>query len=104
MSAYADGHLTFDLQVMDYGTTTGDLQVNIHCEHPCQSGDISVGRPAVGEWETISIPVADLVTGGLDLTRVFTGFQIYPTIGDQEGVILRVDNIFWEAEQSAFAP
>lgn len=95
MSAFAGGELSFDVRVLDYADA-GSLNVRADCVHPCSSGDINIGMPGVGEWETVTLSV-DLLTkdDGLDLTRVNTPFVVFPTwsYGAQNNVHLQVDNI-----------
>ena len=50
---------------------------------------------AMGEWETVTWNVSDLVAAGLDLTTVNTGLVVIPAIGDQGGVVYRLDNVRW---------
>ncbi len=90
------GNLQFDVKVLSYGTATG-LLIKADCVYPCTSGDIAVpgGKVADGVWETITVPIATLVTGGLNLSKLNTPFVIFPTMDKQAGVELQVDNIKW---------
>lgn len=88
------GNLQFDVKVTNYGTAAG-LIVKADCVNPCSSGDIAIGKVANGVWETITVPVATLVSGGLNLARLNTPFVIFPTWGAQAGVELQVDNVRW---------
>lgn len=95
-SAFAStGSLSFDIKVLSYGTNTGGLVVKADCVNPCSSGDINIGKPGDGVWETVTVPVSTLVTGGLNLSKVNTPFIILPKWGDQNGVHLQLDNIKW---------
>lgn len=92
MSALAGGILTFDIRVLDYGSASG-IAVRADCVHPCSSGDIDLGMVGAGDWQTVEIPVADLISGGLDLTKVNTPFVVSPSWESQAGVHLQLDNI-----------
>lgn len=91
----ADGYLEFDLKVLNYGNNTSGIVVKADCVNPCGSGDIPLGVVANGEWKTIQIPISQMVSGGLNLSKVNTPFVILPTWGQQSGVHLQVDNIRW---------
>ena len=91
----ADGYLQFDLKVVDYGNNSSGIVVKVDCVNPCSSGDIPLGFVANGEWETITVPVSQMVTGGLDLSKINTPFVILPTWGEQNSVHLQLDNIRW---------
>ena len=94
LSAFANGYLVFDIQVLDYGNANG-LVVKADCVNPCSSGDIPIGKVADGEWQTVVVSVADSMAG-LDLQRVDTPFAIMPSWGEQTGGIhLQVDNVRW---------
>ncbi len=99
-SDFADGALVFDVKVLDYADTTGGISFKIDCLHPCSTGDQVLGVVGDGVWETITVPVADLVNAGLNLNAVNTGLVIYPTWGDQKGVTFRFDNVRWEKEMA----
>ena len=89
------GYLSFDIKVLSYGTNTGGLVVKADCVNPCSSGDINIGKPGNGVWETVTVPVSTMVTGGLNLSKVNTPFIILPKWDDQKGVHLQLDNIKW---------
>lgn len=89
------GYLSFDIKVLSYGTNTGGLIVKADCVNPCSSGDISIGKPGDGVWETVTVPVSTFKAGGLNLTKVNTPFIILPKWDDQKGVHMQLDNIKW---------
>lgn len=91
----ADGYLSFDVKVLDYGVNTAGLVVKADCVNPCSSGDIGIGVVGDGVWETVTVPVSQMVTGGLNAAKVDTPFVLLPTWGSQEGVHLQLDNIRW---------
>jgi len=95
MSAYAAGNVNFDIKVENPGTNNAGFVMKIDCVYPCSSGDQAIGTMGLAGWETISIPVSQLVAGGLDLTNVNTGIVIFPAAGEQSGVVFRLDNIHW---------
>ena len=100
LSAYATGTVSFDIKVDDYGANTDGMTMKIDCVFPCTSGDQRIGRVGDGEWETVSIPVAQLLGGGLDLSSVNTGLVIFPT--DQSvALTFQLDNIQWLPGQAS---
>ena len=101
---FTEGALVFDVKVLDYAQTTAGLSFKIDCIYPCTTGDQVLGVVGDGEWETITVPVSDLVAAGLDVNTVNTGLVIYPTWGDQQGVNFLVDNVRWEKTLSGPQP
>ena len=94
MSDYADeGKISFDIKIV--GANTNGMLAKIDCVYPCTSGDQALTLDAMGEWETVTWNVSDLVASGLDLTTVNTGLVVIPAIGDQAGVVYRLDNVRW---------
>ena len=101
MSGFSTGNITFDIRVTDYGSNTTGMAMKIDCIFPCSSGDYDLGVVGNGEWESISISIADLISAGLDITSVNTGIVIYPAPGDQAGVTFEIDNIMWAVGEPA---
>ncbi len=94
LTAYSEGEVAFDLIVTDYGDNTSGMTMKIDCTFPCTSGDQSLGMVAEGVWETIRVPVKELIFDGLDVAGVNTGLVLFPTT--QGGNInFRIDNIRW---------
>jgi hypothetical protein len=96
MSSLNAGSLIFDIKVTDYGSNTSGMVYKVDCTDPCSTGDQVLGVVGDGEWETITIPVADLITAGLDTSKVNAPLVLFPTWGDQQGVIFQLDNVRWE--------
>ena len=93
LSAYAGGVVSFDINV-DYDGNAGGMAMKIDCIFPCTSGDQPIGRVGDGAWETVEIPVVQLLGGGLNLTAVNTGLVIFPT--DQSvALTFQLDNVQW---------
>jgi len=90
----------FDIKVLDYGTNTTGMTFKIDCFFPCTSGDKNLGAIADGVWETVSFPVSQLTSTGLDLSAVNTGIVVFPTT-QAGGITFRVDNIRWVAQTEA---
>ena len=101
VSAYSAGALVFDILVTDYGTNTTGMTAKVDCFFPCTSGDRNLGVIADGVWETVTIPVSQLVSGGLDLSNINTGIVVFPTTPQSGGITFQLDNIRWEAETEA---
>ena len=87
LSAYAEGSLVFDVKVI-----SGDnrISMKLDCQWPCTSGEQALGHHN-SAWETVTIPIATLVAGGLDLQQVNTGLVIWAT--GTNSTVFRIDNI-----------
>jgi hypothetical protein len=95
LSAYAKGALEFDVRILDRGLYNVPLEVKLECVYPCQSKEHVLDVPTLNQWTSISLPIADFVAEGLDLTKVNIPFQIFPAWGVQDGAHFQVDNIRW---------
>lgn len=104
LTALVDGNLVFDIKVTDYADTTSGITYKVDCIFPCTTGDQLLGVVGDGEWETITIPVSDLVAKGLDITSVNAPIVLFPTWGDQQGVTFQVDNIRWQLGDDDVTP
>jgi len=97
LSTFIGGKLKFDLYVETYGTNLENLIVEVHGNNN-GNGVVDIGRPAVGQWHTIELPLGQ---GQNSLNAAFgtinTPFGILPFWGGQgTGVHLQVDNVRWE--------
>jgi len=92
-----DGYLSFDIKVLSYGSNTQGLQAGVWCGWPCGSHNLDLPDiPADGNWHTIAVPIKDFLGWGtLDLSKVVEPFVIFPTLDNQRGVHIQVDNIRW---------
>ena len=94
LSAYAPGTVSFDIKVDNYGANDLGMTMKIDCVFPCTSGDQPIGKVGDGDWETVRIPVAQLLGGGLNLATVNTGIVIFPA--DQGSALtFHLDNVQW---------
>ena len=94
LSAYANGALEFDVRIFDLGTYNAPLMVKLECIYPCQSAEYPL-PVTLNKWLSISLPIADMVRDGLDLTKVNIPFQIATDWSVQNGAHFQVDNIRW---------
>ena len=88
--------LSFDLKVVDDPRTNQDFFIKMDCGHPCSSGDFAIETPDTGIWTHYDIPVSELIDNlgsTLDLSRVDTPLVIFPAWGNQQGVVMQIDNI-----------
>ena len=104
LTSFSGGNLIFDIKVTDYASSTGGITFKVDCISPCGTGDQSLGVVGDGQWQTISIDVADLVGYGLNLSSTSTGLVIFPKWGDQQGVTLQLDNIRWQIAEVTDTP
>ena len=95
MSEYAAGAINFDVKVIDAGENTTGWIMKADCVYPCTSGDQAIGTAGLSGWETVQVPVSQLVDGGLDLTKVSTGLVIWPDPAANELFKYRIDNVYW---------
>ena len=94
LSAYAPGAVSFDIKVDDYGANDAGMTMKIDCVFPCTSGDQDIGKVGDGEWETVHVPVARLLGGGLNLSTVNTGIVVFPT-EQSSPLTFELDNVQW---------
>ena len=91
LSAYSTGNIIFDIK-----TVTGDSNytMKVDCVYPCTSGDKAIGSHGASGWETVTVPVAELVSAGLQLVSVDTGIVIWASA--YTSTIFQLDNVRWE--------
>ncbi|WP_157960339.1 putative glycoside hydrolase [Marinimicrobium alkaliphilum] len=94
LSAFADGHVVFDIKVVNAGSNTGAFVMKAEGggENPGADHDLTVATD--GAWETKTIAISEL--GILDMTAVDVPFSLWPAAGTQGGVVFQLDNIRWE--------
>jgi len=97
---YADGHLTFDVRVLDWGWSERMLVVRVLCGYPCGSESKRFSVPKLNEWHSVKISVAELIESGLDASKVDIGLAISPTWNRMQGVHFQMDNIRWVKGES----
>ncbi|NMH65728.1 glycoside hydrolase family 16 protein [Shewanella salipaludis] len=88
--------LNFDLYVEADPRASRDFVIKMDCVFPCGSGDYPITSPEIGSWSHYSIPLSELVShpgSTLDLSRVDTPLVVFPAWGNQQGVVLLVDNV-----------
>ena len=88
--------IEFDLMRVVDSRKNGGLMMKMDCFYPCGTGNVPLKLAPIGEWETYQLKLRDLVKhpgSTLDLTNVNTPLVIFPEWDNQEGVILRIDNV-----------
>lgn len=86
--------IEFDLRIVaDPRAVKDPIIFRADCTYPCSSGDRSLGYPGLNVWTHYSISLAELSSAGLNLSAVNTPFVIAPLSGNENGVVLQVDNI-----------
>lgn len=94
LSDFNNGWITFDVKVISAGSNAGFV-MKIDCIFPCSSGDRYLGNIGNDGWQSVAVPLSDLVVGGLDLTQVNTGLVLFPPVGDTASVVYQLDNVKW---------
>ncbi len=91
LSTYSTGNIIFDIK-----TVSGDSNytMKVDCVYPCTSGDKTIGSHGASGWETVIVPVAELVSAGLQLVSVDTGIVIWASAFTS--TIFQLDNVRWE--------
>ena len=91
LSAYSTGNIIFDIK-----TVSGDSNytMKVDCVYSCTSGDKTIGSHGASGWETVIVPVAELVSAGLQLVSVDTGIVIWASA--YTSTIFQLDNVRWE--------
>jgi endoglucanase Acf2 len=88
VSGFANGNVVFDVKVI---SGDSNITMKLDCVYPCTSGDQNLGSRGAAGWETVEIPFATLVAGGLDLTNVNTGIVVWAT--NATSTVFRIDNV-----------
>ena len=91
LSTYSTGSIIFDIK-----TVSGDSNytMKVDCVYSCTSGDKTIGSHGASGWETVIVPVAELVSAGLQLVSVDTGIVIWASA--YTSTIFQLDNVRWE--------
>ncbi len=93
LSAYATGSLKFDIKVIDLGTEQKPVTFKMVCGWPCESTELLIRPETLGEWQTIEVPLSQLVERGLDLTKVTVALEVMSSWNHQSGAHFQLDNI-----------
>ncbi len=105
-SKLAGGTLEFDLMVLsdpDLPAAQHPWKMAVNCAYPCGTGDIPLsesleGRaPTPGAWQHFTFAIDDLVARGLKLEKLDTPLVIFPSWGNQQGAVFRLDNLVVKA-------
>ena len=89
-------YIEFDVQRLVDLRTTDSLLMKIDCFHPCSTGEVPIGSAEVGEWKSYRMALGELKGrpgSSLDLTNVNTPLVLLPQWDNQNGVVIRVDNV-----------
>lgn len=100
LAEFSSGSINFDIKII-----SGDPSITfkLDCFYPCTSGDVALGAQATGEWLTVSYPLADLVSSGLDLSNVNTGLVIWAS--QFTDTVFHIDNVFFStSDENAVVP
>ncbi|MDF2178877.1 family 16 glycosylhydrolase [Aliiglaciecola sp. CAU 1673] len=88
--------IEFDLKVVEDPRTDRQFVVKMDCGYPCGSGDYPINAPEIGQWQHYQIALADLVNhpgSSLNLANVDTPLVFLPAWGNQQGVVVQIDNV-----------
>jgi hypothetical protein len=85
--------LSFDMLVVDRGTSAGEFMIKMEDGLSGSTGDVSIGTPEVGVWKTINVKLSVLESKGIDLGYITLPMVIFPKWGDQQGVNFQLNNI-----------
>ena len=88
VSGFASGSVVFDVKVV---SGDSNITMKLDCVYPCTSGDQDLGSKGAAGWETVEVPFATLMAGGLNLTSVNTGIVIWAT--NATSTVFRIDNV-----------
>ena len=99
LSAFASngGYLEFDLRVLDAGASSGEFLVWVSSPGGSSASYVIIPSVALGEWETVTVEISDLLIGGhpdFDLATIAQPFVFFP-MDDQTGVHVQLDNVRW---------
>ncbi len=88
--------MSFDLRVLTDPRDSGGMVMKVDCQFPCGTGDIPLEAAPVGDWTTYSYTMGDLRAhpgSTLNAKNIDTPLVIFPTWGQQEGVVFQIDNV-----------
>jgi len=85
--------LSFDILVVDRGASAGEFMIKMEDGISGSTGDVSIGIPDVGVWQTINVKLSTLEAKGIDLGYITVPMVIFPKWGDQQGVNFQLNNI-----------
>ncbi len=88
LSDYSQGAIEFDIKVI---SGDSNITMKLDCIFPCTSGNQNLGSKGAAGWESVAIPLSQLVSGGLDLSRVNTGIVIWAT--NTTSTVFQIDNV-----------
>ena len=107
MSHYAGGTLEFDINVIQQPSNPAATPwlIKVDCGTGCSTGDQSFtlsqeGINPSGGWQRFTFNVNDLVSRGLDLSKV-SAIVIFPAWGNQDNALYQLDNVQWKVGSSA---
>ncbi|MBC3765418.1 glycoside hydrolase family 16 protein [Neptunicella marina] len=89
-------YVEFDLNVVADPREERTFMVKMDCGSPCGSGDFPIAAPDIGVWTHYKIPVVDLNNNpgsSLNVFQVDTPLVVFPAWGNQQGVVMQVDNV-----------
>jgi len=91
-AAYAGGNIIFDVKIV-----SGDsaLSMKVDCIYPCSSGNYGLNSIDSADWQTLTVPVNDLVGQDLNLATIDTGIVIWASAYTNS--VFQLDNVRWEA-------
>ncbi len=94
LSEFASGSISFDIKVV-----SGDPSITfkLDCVFPCTSEDVLLGAQPIDEWVTIQYNMSELISRGLDITKVDTGIVIWAT--QTTDTVFLLDNVFFSTEE-----
>ena len=98
MSSYESGSLNLDIKVVNKGVNDSGYVIKVDDHNGGSTEDFPIDVAGAGEWETISVPIADLLANSgssLSLGAVKTGIVIFAPFGKTEGVVYRLDDVYW---------
>ena len=94
-----NGVIQFEMKVVNMPSDpTTDWIFKVETDNAASAFEVSLTTsveataPVQGEWQTYTFPIADLATAGFDLSAIDV-LMIFPTWGEGEGSIYRVDNV-----------
>lgn len=86
-----NGKLQFDIW-SESGVT---VNVSADCVYPCQGGPVKLNNVGVGEWQTISIPASQMMSGGLNSITMENVSTFSISSDGFRDATFRLDNISW---------
>ncbi|NCG07474.1 MAG: DUF5011 domain-containing protein [Gammaproteobacteria bacterium] len=90
LTGFSQGNFEFDIKVVS-GDSKISMKLDCVYSSGCFSADQNLGARGTNGWETVVIPIQNLIAAGLDTSKVDTGIVIWAT--ETTSTVFQIDNV-----------